>query len=78
MSDALRLRFIFAFLMSLTMTTLMSLWVTWINIGLPPDFLAKWRHAFMAAWPVAFLAVVLFGPRVQSISQKLLRRLARS
>lgn len=65
MSDALRLRCTFAFLMSLVMTLLMSAWVTWLNIGLQADFLPRWRHAFFAAWPVAFCAVMLFAPRVQ-------------
>lgn len=39
MSEALRLRCVFAFLMSLLMTLLMSAWVTWLNIGLQADFL---------------------------------------
>lgn len=45
MSDALRLRCVFAFLMSLVMTLLMSAWVTWLNIGWQADFLPRWRHA---------------------------------
>ncbi|WP_317204092.1 DUF2798 domain-containing protein [Janthinobacterium sp.] len=74
MSDALRLRFTFAFLMSLLMTVLMSMWVTWLNIGFAADFLGRWRHAFMAAWPVAFVAVVLCAPKVQALSLRLLAR----
>jgi hypothetical protein len=77
MSDALRLRCVFAFLMSLVMTLLMSAWVTWLNIGLQPDFLPRWRHAFLAAWPVAFCAVMLFAPRVQLMSRSIVARLAR-
>ncbi|MGX9697536.1 DUF2798 domain-containing protein [Janthinobacterium lividum] len=77
MSEALRLRCVFAFLMSLVMTLLMSAWVTWLNIGLQADFLPRWRHAFFAAWPVAFCAVMLFAPRVQIISRNIVARLAR-
>ncbi|MDN2671736.1 DUF2798 domain-containing protein [Janthinobacterium sp. SUN026] len=77
MSEALRLRCVFAFLMSLVMTLLMSAWVTWLNIGLQADFLPRWRHAFFAAWPVAFCAVMLFAPRVQVISRNIVTRLAR-
>ncbi len=76
MSDALRLRCTFAFLMSLVMTLLMSAWVTWLNIGLQADFLPRWRHAFFAAWPVAFCAVMLFAPRVQLMSRSIVARLA--
>ncbi|QKY03702.1 DUF2798 domain-containing protein [Janthinobacterium lividum] len=77
MSEALRLRCVFAFLMSLVMTLLMSAWVTWLNIGLQADFLPRWRHAFFAAWPVAFCAVMLFAPRVQLFSRTIVARLAR-
>ncbi|MBE3024886.1 DUF2798 domain-containing protein [Janthinobacterium sp. BJB1] len=77
MSDALRLRFVFALLMSFVMTLLMSAWVTWLNIGLQADFLPRWRHAFFAAWPVAFCAVMLFAPRVQQLSRHIAARLAR-
>lgn len=77
MSDALRLRCVFAFLMSLLMTLLMSAWVTWLNIGLQADFLPRWHHAFFAAWPVAFCAVMLFAPRVQLMSRSIVARLAR-
>ncbi|MGK5055606.1 DUF2798 domain-containing protein [Janthinobacterium sp. LB2P49] len=77
MSEALRLRCVFAFLMSLIMTLLMSAWVTWLNIGLQADFLPRWRHAFFAAWPVAFCAVMLFAPRVQLFTRSIVARLAR-
>jgi hypothetical protein len=76
MSEALRLRCVFAFLMSLVMTLLMSAWVTWLNIGLQADFFPRWRHAFLAAWPVAFCAVMLFAPRVQLMSRSIVARLA--
>ena len=78
MSEALRLRFVFAVIMSLVMTLLMSAWVTWLNIGLQDDFLARWRHAFLAAWPVAFCAVMLFAPRVQGISRQIVLRFKRA
>lgn len=77
MSEALRLRFVFAVIMSLVMTLLMSAWVTWLNIGLQDDFLARWRHAFLAAWPVAFCAVMLFAPHVQGLSRQIVLRLKR-
>ena len=76
MSEALRLRCVFAFLMSLLMTLLMIAWVSWLNIGLQADFLPRWRHAFFAAWPVAFCAVMLFAPRVQLMSRSIVARLA--
>jgi len=76
MSDALRLRCTFAFLMSLVMTLLMSAWVTWLNIGLQADFLPRWRHAFFAAWPCGFLRRDAVRARVQLMSRSIVARLA--
>lgn len=78
MSDALRVRLVFSFLMSSLMAFLMTAWVTWINLGFTPDFVSKWLHAFLAAWPAAFSIVVLFGPKVQRLSQRLLQGLGRA
>lgn len=78
MSDALLLRCVFALLMSLLMTLQMSAWVTWLNIGLHPDFLLRWRHAFLAAWPVAFCAVMLCAPAVQQASRQIVQRIKRA
>jgi hypothetical protein len=72
MSTALQLRLAFAFLMSLLMSFLMTFWVSWVNLGFQPDFLGKWRHAFLAAWPAAFVIVVLCGPTVMGLSQRLM------
>lgn len=77
MSDTVRLRIVFALFMSFLMTMLMSAWVTWLNIGWHAEFGARWRYAFMAAWPVAFCVVVVFGPRVQGLSQRVARWLKR-
>ncbi|WP_432377674.1 DUF2798 domain-containing protein [Duganella sp. P38] len=49
MNPALRMRTMFALLMSLLMSSLMSGWVTWLNLGLGPNFLPHWQTAFMAA-----------------------------
>ncbi|TDR80210.1 DUF2798 domain-containing protein [Paludibacterium purpuratum] len=73
MSPSLRYRLTFGFLMSAIMSVLMCGWITWLNLGLRPDFLARWLHAFLRAWPAAFVAVVLLAPWVQQATQHLLR-----
>lgn len=75
MSDARRLRFVFAALMSLWMSLLMTAFVVWLNLGFDAAYLAHWRHAFLAAWPTAFAIVLLFGPAVQRLSQAVAARL---
>lgn len=73
MSEALRLRFVFSGFMSLLMSSLMSAWVTWLNLGFSATYLNRWLHAFVAAWPAAFLIVVVSAPTVQRFSQRLLQ-----
>lgn len=75
MSRFQRLRVVFAALMSLWMSLLMTAFVVWLNLGFDGAYLLHWRHAFLAAWPAAFVIVLLFGPTVQRISQALAERL---
>lgn len=75
MSDVQRLRLVFAALMSLWMSLLMTAFVVWLNLGFDAGYLAHWRHAFLAAWPAAFAIVLLFGPAVQRLSQVVAARL---
>lgn len=71
MSPTLRMRVVFALLMSLLMSSLMSGWVTWLNLGMSADFLPHWQHAFVAAWPAAFTIVMLCGPMVHRLASRM-------
>ena len=71
MSSSLRFRLTFAGLMSLLMSTLMSAWITWINLGFGPEFVDRWLHGLAAAWPVAFTVVVVAPPFVQNLARRL-------
>ncbi|WP_174873260.1 DUF2798 domain-containing protein [Vogesella oryzae] len=71
MPAPLRLRLLFALLMSCLMSLLMTAWVTWLNLGAGPAYFAHWGRAFVAAWPAAFTAVLLLAPAVQRLSLKL-------
>jgi Protein of unknown function (DUF2798) len=66
-----RFRFVFALLMSLQMSLLMTGWVTWINVGLGRNFAAQWLHAFLLAWPAAYAIVLTTAPVVQRLAQRL-------
>lgn len=56
-------RIIFPVLMSGVMAFLMTALVTWLNLGLPADFMTRWLQAFAIAWPcaagAAFVAIPL-------------------
>ncbi|MBA8733935.1 DUF2798 domain-containing protein [Chromobacterium violaceum] len=72
MSLALRQRLLFSLLMSAAMSFLMTAWVCWLNLGLRPDFIGRWLHAFASAWPAAFCAVLLLAPPIHRLTQRLL------
>lgn len=61
----------FAFLMSLTLSGLLSLALTAINTGLDAGFLARWIHAYALAWSIAFPAATIVAPRVRGLVDRL-------
>ena len=70
----MKLRLLNAILMSLVLCGFMSGWVTWINLGLGPDFFEKWGEAFRLAWPAAAITAFLFAPPILWISRWILQR----
>ncbi|ADZ89386.1 DUF2798 domain-containing protein [Marinomonas mediterranea] len=66
----MKLRIIFAVLMSFTLSLVMSGWVTFLNIGAQSYFFGAWIHAWILAWPAAFIIVFVSGPIVQKLSKK--------
>ena len=64
-------RIIFGLLMSLVLSSMMTFWVTWLNLGFQEQFLTSWRTAFLLAWPAAAAISIALGPRIQSLTEKL-------
>lgn len=71
---SLKHRLLFALLMSLVLSFLMTAWVTWLNLGLIEGFFEKWMAAFIVAWPAAALISLLFGPWAQRLTGWMLSR----
>jgi len=55
-------RFILAAAMSSMMVAMVTLIVTWLNLGLRYDFLLQWAKAYIIAWPIAALTGFLVMP----------------
>lgn len=72
MQNPFRFRLVFGLLMSLVMSVLMTCWVTYINLGMGPNFAMQWGRAFLMAWPAAFLIAFSFGPLLQRVTLRLL------
>ena len=55
-------RFILAATMSSMMVAMVTLIVTWLNLGLRHDFILQWAKAYIIAWPVAAITGYLVMP----------------
>lgn len=49
----MKLRIIFALMMSMVLGVMMTGWVTWLNLGWDEQFFSNWMRAFVSAWPMA-------------------------
>jgi len=64
-------RIIFTVLMSLVLSSFMTFWVTWINLGFSDAFIAQWLHAFQLAWPAAAIISFISVPYVQILTSRI-------
>lgn len=62
---------VFAILMSLYMVSGMTFVITWVNTGLGGDFMLRWGKAFVIAWPVAFILILVGAPRFRRLVESL-------
>ncbi|WP_082856140.1 DUF2798 domain-containing protein [Vibrio sp. HI00D65] len=66
-------RVLFSTIMSFFLSSLMTLWVTYLNIGSSPVFFKLWVNAFLLAWPAAGIISFFFSPFAQKITNKVLK-----
>jgi hypothetical protein len=66
---------ILAAMMSATMVFMVTLLVTYLNLGLRADFLFQWGKAFAIAWPVAATTAFLIMPIAQRATGRILAKL---
>lgn len=69
----MKFRIINSILMALFLSSAMSGWITWINLGFVADFPIRWFEAFKMGWPPATVIAFLIGPSVQKISRRLVQ-----
>ncbi|MGB3666385.1 MAG: DUF2798 domain-containing protein [Bermanella sp.] len=61
-------RIVFAVFMSLLLSSLMTAWVTWINLGWSDGFYGHWLTAFLSSWPAAAIISFCCAPEVHRFS----------
>lgn len=67
-------RLVFTFLMSVYMVFIMTCVITLVNTGLADGFALRWFKAFIVAWPVAFVLILVGAPRLQKLAGKMIKQ----
>ena len=73
----MKARLILSFLMSSVMVLMVTLLVTFLNLGLVPDFLTHWARAYVIAWPVAAGTAFVIMPGARRLTDRIVARLER-
>lgn len=60
------------------MAFFMTAVITFINLGLRPDFVRRWMIAYAVAWPFATLAAFVAVPVADRITGFIVRKLGES
>ena len=66
-------RFILVVIMSSMMVFMVTLVVTYVNLGMRPDFLARWVKAYFIAWPIAAATGFVVMPVARRATDGLVR-----
>jgi hypothetical protein len=74
----MKARLILSLLMSSVMVLMVTLLVTFLNLGLTPDFLTQWAKAFVIAWPVAAGTAFMIMPGARRLTDRIVARLERT
>jgi hypothetical protein len=68
-------RLILALLMSSVMVFMVTLLVTFLNLGLRSDFLVQWVKAYLIAWPMAATTAFTIMPAARRLTERIIARL---
>lgn len=61
---------LFAFVMSVTLSAMLSFAITAINTGFDGGFVSRWLHAYALSWALAFPSVTLVAPIVRRFVER--------
>jgi uncharacterized protein DUF2798 len=64
-------RLVMALVMSCAMSGMVTMLATFINLGLPHDFLLRWLEAWSFAWPIAGVTAYVVMPLAQRATDRL-------
>jgi hypothetical protein len=68
-------RAILAALMSSVMVLMVTLIVTYLNLGFDPGFLLQWAKAYLIAWPIAAVTAFLIMAPARRLTERIVARI---
>lgn len=66
-----RTRFVFPVLMGGIITFFVTAIVTFVNVGIPADFLHRWMKSWSVGWPVAAFIAFISMPHVRRAAERI-------
>ncbi len=68
-------RLILAVLMTAVMVCMVTLVVTFINLGLRGDFVEQWAKAYFISWPIAAATAFIIMPAARRLTDAIMKRI---
>ncbi len=69
-----RVRALTAGFMTVVMVAMVTLIVTFLNLGFDPGFVWQWGKAFVVAWPIAATTGFIVMPKARGLAERLVQR----
>jgi hypothetical protein len=76
-ANCMKGRLILSLMMSSVMVCMVTLLVTYLNLGFVSDFLTQWAKAYIIAWPVAAGTAFTIMPACRRMTDHVVERLER-
>ena len=72
MNPQKKFHLVFSLVMGALMISLMTLVITFVNVGLVEDFLGRWLRAFLIAYVVGVPVIFFLAPMARKITGRVL------
>jgi predicted membrane channel-forming protein YqfA (hemolysin III family) len=72
MNPQKRFHLVFSLVMGALMISLMTLVITFVNVGLVEDFVGRWLRAFLIAYVVGVPVIFFLAPMARKITGRML------
>ena len=72
MNPQKKFHLVFSLVMGALMISLMTLVITFVNVGMVEDFVGRWLRAFLIAYVVGVPVIFFLAPMARNIAGRLL------